>query len=515
MRKFLRLLTLFALMSLYAADAAKAPRTDVWAELTYCGTDLEMFGFAHKFRLNLSENFPLDQAMLVVTCQEGNSGSEQKFPLRGMGDTLQFGYSPTYSVGDVRRFQYFIAKIAFGGKAGIKKAQLEHRDGSFPKIGISNHAVLFPGEKTAFAAWERKMPPEKGTADISTHFVFSPWEKPPRHGLFLQLVIPAEELAKVEAGTPYHVMLRNRTLERLGFPPDKVRDGWNLEELDRKVAELAEYRLRFDTGAAGLPEVLVREIAVLRALLGQPGVAASPQAKELCRAYETRLVKQLDLFKRMYEAGNIPLEALKSKEHELNEFRAKYAADAAQPTQTDAQLARYRAAAEKGDAAAQLELGLRLLYANEGKESLKYLRLAARQGHPTARGWCLLFGCDVKKDHKAAVECFRSEASKGEPWAQFLLGECYIWGHGVERNIEEGVRWFRKSALQGNAVAQFHLSERYQFGGVGVARNPAEAEKWIKKSAEQGFEPALRVLDAWKLGKRPPDIEIIKLETAR
>ena len=159
MRKFLRLLALFASMSLYAADAAKPPRTDVWAELTYCGTDLEMFGFAHKFRLNLSENFPLDQAMLVVTCQEGNSGSEQKFPLRGMGDTLQFGYSPTYSVGDVRRFQYFIAKIAFGGKAGIKKAQLEHRDGSFPKIGISNHAVLFPGEKTAFAAWERKMPP--------------------------------------------------------------------------------------------------------------------------------------------------------------------------------------------------------------------------------------------------------------------------------------------------------------------------------------------------------------------
>ena len=192
-----------------------------------------------------------------------------------------------------------------------------------------------------------------------------------------------------------------------------------------------------------------------------------------------------------------------------------YAADAAKPARTDARLARYRAAAEKGDAAAQLELGLRLLYANEGKESLKYLRLAARQGHPTARGWCLLFGCDVKKDHKAAVECFRSEASKGEPWAQFLLGECYIWGHGVERNIEEGVRWFRKSALQGNAVAQFHLSERYQFGGVGVARNPAEAEKWIKKSAEQGFEPALRVLDAWKLGKRPPDVEIIKLETAR
>ncbi len=518
MRKFLRLFALFASMSLYAADAAKAPRTDVWAELTYCGTDLEMFGFAHKFRLNLSENFPLDQAMLVVTCQEGNSGSEQKFPLRGMGDTLQFGYSPTYSVGDVRRFQYFIAKIAFGGKAGIKKAQLEHRDGSFPKIGISNHAVLFPGEKTAFAAWERKMPPEKGTADISTHFVFSPWKKPPRHGLFLQLVIPAEELAKVEAGTPYHVMLRNRTLERLGFPPDKVRDGWNLEELDRKVAELAEYRLRFDTGAAGLQEVLVREIAVLRALLGQPGVAASPQAKELCRAYVTRLVKQLDLFKRMYEAGNIPLEALKSKEHELNEFRAKYAADAAQPTQTDARLARYRAAAEKGDAASQFELGCRLGFGwgadgDNRREAEKWFRQAAAQGHITARGACLLFGFGVGKNPEEAEKLFRGEAEKGDAWAQMLLGRCRLG----KRDVQGAVGWFRKSALQGNAVAQFKLAERYHFGGWGIAKDPAEAKKWLKKSAKQGHVPAIIALVSLGYMKNPPfsvkrgDIDVDKI----
>ncbi len=505
MRKFLRLFALFASMSLYAADAAKAPRTDVWAELTYCGTEQEMFGTVYKFKMKLSGNFPLDQAMLVVTCQEGNSGSEQKFPLRGMGDTLQFGYSPTYSVGDVRRFQYFIAKIAFGGKAGIKKAQLEHRDGSFPKIGISNHAVLFPGEKTAFAAWERKMPPEKGTADISTHFVFSPWEKPPRHGLFLQLVIPAEELAKVEAGTPYHVMLRNRTLERLGFPPDKVRDGWNLEELDRKVAELAEYRLRFDTGAAGLPEVLVREIAVLRALLGQPGVAASPQAKELCRAYETRLVKQLDLFKRMYEAGNIPLEALKSKEHELNEFRAKYAADAAQPTQTDARLTRYRAAAEKGDAASQFELGCRLGFGwgadgDNRREAEKWFRQAAAQGHITARGACLLFGFGVGKNPEEAEKLFRGEAEKGDAWAQMLLGRCRLG----KRDVQGAVGWFRKSALQGNAEAQFKLAERYHFGGWGIAKDPAEAKKWLKKSAEQGHTPAIIALVSLEYMKNPP-----------
>lgn len=178
---------------------------------------------------------------------------------------------------------------------------------------------------------------------------------------------------------------------------------------------------------------------------------------------------------------------------------------------TTLRLDEFRAKAEKGDAAAQLELGMRLLYANGGEEAVKYLRLAARQGHPTARGWCLFFGCDVKKDHKAAVECFRSEASKGEPWAQFLLGKCFAWGNGVEQNSEEATRWFRKAAERGNPLAQFHLSERYYFGDGGVAKNPAEERKWMQKSAEQGFEPALRALDAWELEKRPA----VVIETAR
>ena len=84
-----------------------------------------------------------------------------------------------------------------------------------------------------------------------------------------------------------------------------------------------------------------------------------------------------------------------------------------------------------------------------------------------------------------------------------------------KRDVREAVRWFRKAALQGNAVAQFKLAERYFFGDGGVAKDPAEAEKWMKKSAEQGFEPALRVLEAWKLGKRPPDVKIIRIKTAR
>ena len=304
--------------------------------------------------------------------------------------------------------------------------------------------------------------------------------------------------------------------EALGIPKDQVREAWHTPELKLLAAQWRDTKLRFESGHIGIYEVWDRELAALRALMGQPEVAVSPLMPELCRTYLERLHRQLDMLKAEHRAGFIGTDPIREKELEISEFRKRHGLSETPPSEwIRSAFAQYCAAAEKGDAAAQLELGMRLLYANEGKESLKYLRLAARQGHPTARGWCLLFGCDVEKEQKAAVECFRSEASKGEPWAQFLLGECFVWGRGVERNIEEGVSWFRKAALQGNAVAQFHLSERYQFGGVGVARNPAEAEKWIKKSAEQGFEPALRVLDAWKLGKRPPDVEIIKLETAR
>ena len=508
MRKFLRLLALFASMSLYAADAAKAPRTDVWAELTYCGTEQEMFGTVYKFKMKLSGNFPLEHVKLVVGWGSGSSVC----PLSEMGNVFRLGYSSLILCHPApgRPERLMVNQVGFFGGPPLCRGtihQLENRDGKFPKLSFLYRTVLYPGADaaTALCTWKWTSPEAGNKYDLSAIQRFTPWKMPPRHGLFLQLVIPAEELAKVEAGTPYHVMLRNRTLERLGFPPDKVRDGWNLEELDRKVAELAEYRLRFDTGAAGLPEVLVREIAVLRALLGQPGVAASPQAKELCRAYETRLVKQLDLFKLMYEAGNIPLEALKSKEHELNEFRAKYAADAAQPTQTDARLAKYRAAAEKGDAASQFELGCRLGFGwgadgDNRREAEKWFRKSAAQGHITARGACLLFGFGVGKNPEEAEKLFRGEAEKGDAWAQLLLGRCRLG----KRDVKDAVGWFRKSALQGNAVAQFKLAERYHFGGWGIAKDPAEADKWLKKSAKQGHTPAIIALESLEYMKHPP-----------
>ena len=175
-----------------------------------------------------------------------------------------------------------------------------------------------------------------------------------------------------------------------------------------------------------------------------------------------------------------------------------------------------RAAAEKGDAAAQFELGCRLGFGwgvegDNRPEAAKWFEKAAVQGHPTARGACLMFGFGVGKDLEQAEKLFRAEAKKGDAWARLLLGMCRL----EKRDVREAVRWFRKAALQGNAVAQFHLSERYYFGDGGVAKDPAEAEKWMKKSAEQGFEPALRALEAWKLWKRPPDVKIIRIKTAR
>lgn len=498
MRKLLSAIMLFAAATLSAGEKTPA-LTGVYVELTRDGQDVELFGNVDRFKLSFSANFPLAETNLMVTWSDirGSQTFSQgnTFRLRELGDVLRFGWIVSSFDDHERKSNLTNIRLAFGNSAAGRKSSFSQGGRSFPSISRKSRVVLYPGVRTPLCTWD--------------------WGNGQKGALSLTLAITAEGLAKIRGVSRDEVIL-DKWLEKVGVPPDAERKSWNLRELTDYALRGEDVRLRFESGTIGMVEMLDSELGMIKILLRQPGVAASPLEARLRREYLKRLQQQLAMCKAVYEMGTIGPEPVRQKELEISEFRKRYGLSETPPSEwIKSAFAQYRAAADKGDVAAQLELGMRLLYANEGKESLKYLRLAARQGHPTARGWCLIFGCDVEKEQKAAVECFRSEASKGEPWAQFLLGECFVWGRGVERNIEEGVSWFRKAAMQGNAVAQFHLSERYQFGGVGVAKDPAEAEKWMKKSAEQGFEPALRALEAWKLGKRPPDVKIIKLETLR
>ena len=118
----------------------------------------------------------------------------------------------------------------------------------------------------------------------------------------------------------------------------------------------------------------------------------------------------------------------------------------------------YRAAAEKGDARAQNELGM-----------------------------CYFKGEGVEKDPKLAEYWIRKAAEQGYAPAQCNLGRCCLAFHKGEDAIRQALHWFRKSAEQGYPEAQAALGAGYAYGIGGLPKDPELAASWIRKSAEQGY----------------------------
>jgi TPR repeat protein len=148
--------------------------------------------------------------------------------------------------------------------------------------------------------------------------------------------------------------------------------------------------------------------------------------------------------------------------------------------------------AQKGDAAAQFNLGLR--YANgkdvpkDSTEAVKWFRKAAEQGLAIAQyslGVMYDRGEGVAQNSTEAVNWYDKAAEQGLADAEFNLGVMYLIGKGVLENSAEADKWFRKAADQGNADAQFYLGDMYA-NGNGVPKDNTEAMKWWRKAAEQG-----------------------------
>ena len=77
----------------------------------------------------------------------------------------------------------------------------------------------------------------------------------------------------------------------------------------------------------------------------------------------------------------------------------------------------YRAAAERGDAEAQYNLGLR------------YEK-----------------GEGVEMNQMQAVYWYKKAAEQGDIYAQFNIGDCFYNGDGVEINYAQAVFWYKKAA---------------------------------------------------------------------
>ena len=93
------------------------------------------------------------------------------------------------------------------------------------------------------------------------------------------------------------------------------------------------------------------------------------------------------------------------------------------------------------------------------------------------------------KDYTAAVNEWRPFAEKGDPDAQFNLGQAYKLGNGVPKDLAIAQSWFQRAAQQGHAEAQGNLGLLLYDAG-----KRQEAMPWIQKSAEYGDPRAQYVL---------------------
>ena len=134
-------------------------------------------------------------------------------------------------------------------------------------------------------------------------------------------------------------------------------------------------------------------------------------------------------------------------------------------------LAGLLARARAGDAAAQLEVGVRY---QEGD--------------------------GVVRNDRTASQWLAKAAAHGGAEAEFQYAMALLAGRGVVQDYQSAFKWMSKAAHQGYAPAQYQLGQLYQFG-TGTAMNKPQAYLWYNVAAAQGMEQAAKSRDAvvWQL----------------
>lgn len=156
----------------------------------------------------------------------------------------------------------------------------------------------------------------------------------------------------------------------------------------------------------------------------------------------------------------------------------------------------FRVAASQGHATARFNVGV--IYDNglgvprDFVEAARWYHLAADQGYAAAQfnlGALYQAGQGVAQDDVEAMRWYRLAAGQGHLKAQTSIGNLYESGRGVQQNYAEALRWYRLAADQGHATAQFDIGMLYA-NGRGVPMSTTEALRWLRKAEAGGSEPA-------------------------
>ena len=141
--------------------------------------------------------------------------------------------------------------------------------------------------------------------------------------------------------------------------------------------------------------------------------------------------------------------------------------------------------AEKGDAEAELQMGLR--YAS------------------------IVSGI---KDDRIAVQWFEKAARKDQVEAQYRYGLALLEGKGVVQDYKTAYYWVEKAAQQGHALAQSTLGEMYN-SGIPIKSDSERAYLWYNLAAAQGVEGAASSRDLVVKLLTPDQIAAMQEEAIR
>lgn len=164
-----------------------------------------------------------------------------------------------------------------------------------------------------------------------------------------------------------------------------------------------------------------------------------------------------------------------------------------EPVNEDSPLEVVQAAAEAGNADAQVELGLRhAMGEGDGEQSyaeaVRWFREAAERNRVVAQynlGVLYERGLGVEANPPEAVRWYRLAAAQGHPGAQYNLGVAFAEGRGVEQDYAAAAVLFRDAADAGLPRAMFNLGLTYEYG-LGVQASENEAASWYQQAAAAG-----------------------------
>ena len=152
--------------------------------------------------------------------------------------------------------------------------------------------------------------------------------------------------------------------------------------------------------------------------------------------------------------------------------------------------------AEKGDPAAQNNLGYNIQYGTPGlaadeEKAVYWYRRAAEQKYPTAMyslAVCLEYGYGLKPNPKKAFAGYMKAAEENDSDAQFSVAIAYQCGKGVDKiDSKAAVAWYNTAALSGHPGALNNLGLLYRQGGESVPKNYNIAFSLIYAAAERHY----------------------------